>query len=213
MDTATNAMEKVFELRKKNTALDERRAETESALARESQKQATLTAERAKFVAELAGADDATVAFAHHEIDRVDSDLRLSSRVAEGLTKSHARIVSEIAAVASELADATETVEREERVKGLSEFQNQIDKDRSAAEDALGNAREALAALNLTAWQGVEKYGTAAQGLAAPVLEEFRHRQFNPENYGWLPAVANYASLQFTVRPMVKKAETAASAS
>jgi hypothetical protein len=101
----------------------------------------------AKFVAELAGADDATAAWAHNDIDCLDSELRQSSRVAEGLTSSHTLLISEASALGSELAEATEIVEQEARAKDLAAFQNQINQAKNDADDAMGKAREALAAL------------------------------------------------------------------
>ena len=203
MDTTT-ATERVVELRKKLATLDTRRHESETALVRERATQAKATTERAKLVEELAGADDATVAWAHNEIDRLDSALRLSSRVSEGLSNSLSRMVSEIAALTVELTEATNIVEQENREQGLRTLKIQLHQTRQAAEAAIGQAREALTALNLAASQGVERYGVAAQGLAATILDEFRHQQINPELTGWRESRPNFGNLQFTLRPMVR---------
>src|SRR5712664_91404 len=106
MDTLTTASERAVELRKHLAALDKRRHETESALTRENDVHMKATAERATLVEELAGADDATRGWAHREIDRLDSTLRLSSRVSEGLSSSLSKIGRESAAINVELGEA-----------------------------------------------------------------------------------------------------------
>jgi chromosome segregation ATPase len=205
MDTQlTTATERAVDLRKKIAALNTRKHEAESALSRENDAQLKATAERASLVEELTGADDATAGWAHREIDRLDSTLSRSSRVSEGLSKSLSRIASEIAALNAELAEATRIIEQEKREKALVAFKIQFQQAMRSAEDALGNARAALAALNLTASRGVEECGIAAQEFAATLLSEFRHQQNNPELCGWRESRPNYGNLQFTVRPMVK---------
>ena len=204
MDTqVTAATEKAETLHKKLTTLGTRRHETESALARERATHGNLTAERAKLTEELSGADAAMEAWAHSEIDRLDSALRLSSRVMEGLSNSLSRMIGEIAATTVELTDAQQIVEANRRAEGLKAFAAKLKHAVLSAERDLGNSRESLATLNRLASQGVEEYGVPAQGLAASVIEEFRHQQHNPELLGWRQSSANY-NLQFTVRPMTK---------
>jgi hypothetical protein len=204
MVTLTTASERAVELRKQLAALDKRRHETESALTRENDVHLKATAERATLVEELAGADDATAARSHREIDRLDATLRLSARRSESLSSLLARIGREIAALNVELTEATRIVEQEKREKALVAFKIQFQQAMRSAEEALGNARAALTALNLTASQGVEECGIAAQTFAATLLSEFRHQQDNPELLGFRDSRPNYGSLGFTVRPMVK---------
>jgi chromosome segregation ATPase len=206
MDTqVTTATEKVENLHKKLTTLGTRRHETESALSRERATHGNLTAERAKLTEELSGADAATVGWAHSEIDRLDSALRLSSRVMEGLSNSLSRMIGEIAATTVELTDAQQIVEANRRAEGLKAFAAKLKHAVLSAEQALANSRESLATLNRLASQGVEEYGVPAQGLAATVLDEFRHRQNNPELCGWYDARPNYGGFRFSVTPMVKE--------
>jgi len=204
MDTQVMAAtEKAEKLHKKLTTLGTRRHETESALARERATHGNLTAERAKLTEELSGADAATEAWAHSEIDRLDSALRLSSRVMEGQTTSLSRMIGEIAATTVELTEAQQIVEANRRAEGLKAFAAKLKHAVLSTEQALGNSRESLATLNRLASQAVEEYGVPAQGLAASVIEAFRHQQHNPELLGFRQSSANY-NLQFMVRPMEK---------
>jgi chromosome segregation ATPase len=205
MDTQlTTASERAVELRKQLAALDTRRHEAESALARENETQLKATADRATLVEELAGADEATAGWAHSEIDRIDSVLRLSSRVSEGLSTSLSRMASEIKSLSNELSQVQQAIAAEVQAEGLRVFWVELNQARKSAEEALGNARATLAALNLTAARGIEQYGVPAQTFAAQSLSEFRHQQVNPELLGWRDSRNNHENLQFTVRPMVK---------
>jgi chromosome segregation ATPase len=205
MDTAVTAAEKrAVELRKKIALLATRRRETESALARERTTHESATARRAELVGELAGADEARAKRVHAELDGLESKLRASGRVIESLSGSVSKIANEIASLDADLAEAGRIIEHERREQGLSALRIQLQNDRRSAEDAMGNARAALAALNRTALQGVERYGVAAQSLVEPIIEEFRHEQFNPGLIGWRQEFHNFLSLKFTVSPIVK---------
>ncbi len=206
MDTqVTTATERAMELRKQLATLEKRRQETDSALAREHDAHLKATAERGTLVEELAGADDATAGWAHSEIDRLDSVLRLSSRVSEGLSNSLSRMAREIETLSNELGQVQQTIAAEAQAEGLRVFWVELKEARQSAEEALGNARAALATLNLTASRGIEQYGVPAQTFAAQLLSEFRHEQVNPELLGWRDSRQNHVeNLQFTVRPMVK---------
>src|SRR5258708_23220060 len=159
MDTqVTAATEKAETLHKKLTTLGTRRHESESALARERATHGNLTAERAKLTEEFSGADAATEAWAHSEIDRLDSALRLSSRVMEGLSNSLSRMIGEIAATTVELTDAQQIVEANRRAEGLKAFAANVKHAALSAERDLGNSRNTLATLTRLAPQGAEDY-------------------------------------------------------
>jgi chromosome segregation ATPase len=202
--TATPTAKRAVELRKQLAGLYTRKREAESALAREHDTQQKATAERITLVAELVDADSATAGWAHREIDRLDSALRVSSRLSEGLSNSISRMTSENESLSNELQQVERAIAAEEHAEGLRVFAAQLNQARRSAEEALGNARAALAALNLAAARGFEQYGVAAQSFATGLLEEFRHQQVNPELIGWRDSRPNYANLQLTVRPMVK---------
>jgi len=206
MDTMTVAAAaggRAAELRTKINGLYRRKGEVELALQREHVAQEGAAAKRASLVQELPGGDDAMVGFVHAEIDGLDNTLRVSCRVAEGLSTSLSRIGGEIAALEVEFTEATRIVEQQNRERGLATLRIKLQQDRDAAENAFGNLREALATLNSTASRGVEQYGVAGQNLVTPVIEAFRHTQHNPELLGFRQSSANY-NLQFMVRPMTK---------
>jgi chromosome segregation ATPase len=209
MDTMTvttaTATERVEKLRKKLATLDTRRHETEAALARERATHGDVTAKRAALTEELAGADAATAGWAHGEIDRLDSALRLSSRVTEGLSNSLSRMIGEIAATTAELTDAQQIVEANRRAEGLKAFAAKLKHAVLSAERDFANLRESLATLNRLASQGVEEYGAPAQGLAETALEAFRHQENNPESFGWRDSRPNYGGFRFSVTPMTRE--------
>jgi len=111
----------------------------------------------------------------------------------------------EIETLSNELGQVQQTIAAEAQAEGLRVFWVELKEARQSAEEALGNARAALATLNLTASRGIEQYGVPAQTFAAQLLSEFRHEQVNPELLGWRDSRQNHVeNLQFTVRPMVK---------
>lgn len=203
MMTATTAMTRAAELRTKINGLYRRKGEVEGALQREHVMQEKVAAKRKELVRELPGADSATEAWAHSEIDAADNALKLSIRTAEGLQGTLAKLLNEIASLETELAEATRIVEQGKREHGLRALEIQLQEDRHSVEEALAALRLALTALNLTASQGVEQYGVTAQNLVTPVLEALG-RQHNPESLGWRYKGLNYGNFVFTVRPMVR---------
>ena len=193
-------------IQKKLDSLNQQSRETESALARERSTHANLTAKRTKLLEELVGADAATSGWAHGEIDNLDFSLRASSRVAEGLSNSLARINSEKSTVTSEFARAQETCQQEERAQAFSALQTQIRQDKQASETALDAARSALFALNRTAVQGIAECGEAGRNLVTSALEEFKDQQFNPELLGWRDwGFEVFTNLRFQIYPMARK--------
>jgi hypothetical protein len=205
MMTATTATTRAAELRTKINGLYRRKGEVELALQREHIVQERAVAKRKELVGELPGADAATEAWAYSEIDAADNALKLSIRTAEGLQGTLTKLLNEIAPLEIELAEATRIIEQGKREQALRVFEIQLQEDRYAIEEALSSLRLALTALNLTASQGVEQYGVAAQNLVTPVLEALQ-RQHNPESLGWRYKGLNYGNFVFTVRPMVKDA-------
>jgi hypothetical protein len=155
-------------------------------------------------VADLPGADDALIAYTHAEVDKLDETLRLSVRVAQGLNSSHDRVVIEIASLDVELAEVTRIAGQQKRAEGVAALRTKFQESVNRADKALADAREALATLNVLASRGIEEYGIEAHAFVGPVLEEFRHRQFNPESYGWRLSSPSFANLRFAVAPMVK---------
>jgi hypothetical protein len=199
--TATNTATK---LQAEINGLYRRKGEIELLLQREHVMQEKVAAKRKELVGELPGVDSATEAWAHSEIDAADNALKLSIRTAEGLQSTLTKLLNAIASAEIEFAEATRIIEQGKREQGLRALEIQLQEDRQTAESAFGNLRKALAALNLTASQGVEQYGVAGQNLVTPVIEEFRHQQHNPELLGYRQSSANY-NLQFMVRPMTKE--------
>jgi hypothetical protein len=204
MMTAMTATTRATELRPKINGLYRRKGEVEQALQREHIVQERVVAKRKELVGELPGADSATEAWAHSEIDAADNALKLSIRTAEGLQVTLTKLLNEIASLEIELAEATRIVEQAKRGQSLRALEIQLQGDRHTVEEALAALRLALTALNLTASQGVEQYGVAAQNLVTPVLEALG-RQHNPESFGWRYSRPNYGNFQFTVRPMVRE--------
>jgi hypothetical protein len=206
MDAMMTATTRAAELCTKINALYRRKGELEMALQREHITQEAAMAGHVKLVQELPGVMDiATDAFLHSEIDKHDETLRLSCRVAEGLQVTLRRLLDEIAPLEIELAEATRIVEQAKREQGLRALEIQLQKDRHTVEEAFAAARLALTALNLTAARGVEQFGVEGQRLVEPVISEFRHREINPEAFGWRDSRPNYGSFRFSVTPMERK--------
>jgi hypothetical protein len=206
MDTATGATKQRDTIQKKLTVLDRQCRETESALSRERATHGNLTAKRSKFLEELPGADNATEGYLHREIDGLESQLRISSRVAEGLSNSLARLTGERTRLHAEFVEVQEIAAQEKRAQAFTVFSTQIGLDRHAAAAALDAARSALFALNHTAVQGIKECGEQGRSLVGSVLEEFLHQQHNPEALlGWRSVGFELSGdLRLTVRPMVK---------
>src|SRR5258708_15089231 len=80
--TATMATLRATELRTEINGLYRRKGELELALQREHVMQEQVAAKRKELVGELPGADSATEAWAHSEIDAADNALKLSIRTA-----------------------------------------------------------------------------------------------------------------------------------
>jgi hypothetical protein len=203
MMTAATATTQAAELRTKINGLYRRKGEVEQALQREHIVQERVAAKRKELVGELPGADSATEAWAHSEIDAADNALKLSIRTAEGLQGTLAKLLNEIASLEIELAETTRIVEQAKREQALRALEIQLQEDGHAIEEALSSLRLALTAMNRTAVQGVEQYGVAAQNLVTPVLEALG-RQHNPESLGWRYSGLNYGNFLFTVRPMIR---------
>jgi chromosome segregation ATPase len=204
MDTqTTKATQREAELRRQINALYRRTGEIEIALQKEHIAQERIVARRKELVKELPGADLALEAWTNSELDKLDEVLKFSIRTAEGLKSSHDRVVNEIASLDVELAEVTRIAGQQKRAAGISALRTKVQENVNNADKALADAREALATLNVLVSRGIEEYGIEAQAFVGPVLEEFRHRQFNPESYGWLLSRGS-ANLRFMVAPMVK---------
>ena len=205
MDTATmTASERAVELQKKITALDGRRRDTESALARETTAQRDLTAKRAVLVEELPGADEATVAWAHNEIDGIDSRLRGSSRVAEGLSNSLPKLVNEIAALTAELEQVASEVRAQERAAQLKAFTEKLRCAAKEAEQDLNRVRESLSALTRLGADGVAAFEFDAQRICEQAFADFFASQTNLDERGWRPASPSYTTIEFLIRPLTR---------
>ncbi len=210
--TATKASERAEQLRKQLAGLHRRKGEVEVALQREHGTQEDATAKRAKLVGELAGADEATAAWAHHEIDGLDSTLRLSSRVAEGLSNSLSGLVREIAGLEPELHEAELQVGRERSAKSLTDFRNRLEQAAHQVAQDLDNARRAFGALHLCAVKGidehvVEEYRNAALRICEQVFSDFESKQVNLEARGLKRVAAGFQNTSNTgvfIRPMIE---------
>jgi hypothetical protein len=205
MDTASVAAKQRDVIQRKLTALDQQHRETESALTRERTTHGNLTAKRAKLLEELPGADDATAGYLHREIDSLESELRSSSRLVEGLSASLSRLTGERAKLHAEFREAQDIAEQERRVQAFTEFATQVEVDRRAAEGAFDALRSALFALNHTLVLGVRDHGEAGRSFSTSILDKFASQQHNPEQFGWKSHGFELAgNMQFTIRPMVK---------
>jgi len=205
--TATKASERAEQLRKQLAGLYKRKGEVEVALQREHGTQENATAKRAKLVGELAGADDATAAWAHNEIDGLDSTLRLSSRVAEGLSQSLSGLVNEIAALNLEFTEARRAVEQETAARDLEVFGVEL---RQGIQDCIENlaaVRKSLAAVNVLSAKAVERHADslttriAVLQIAEAEFEKLFAAERNLTNNGWHHATPPFRhDLQFVVR-------------
>lgn len=202
--TATPTAERAAKLRNQLAALDVAKQKTESKLAEEHATLRRVASKRGELVESLTGANEVVSRRAHKELDECDSAIRVTERMTEGLQKALSKTVQEIESLRNELGQIEQAIAAEAQAEGLRVFAVQLKQARRSAEEALSNARTALAALNSTAARGVEQYGVAAQNFVLPALDEFRHGQVNPELLGWRDSRPNFANLQFTVRPMVK---------
>jgi hypothetical protein len=200
--TATTAVERAASLRSKLESLHEKRRETDSALAREHALQSDLTAKRGKLTEELNGADEATEAFLHNEIDGLDESLRFSSRLSEGLSNALPRIVSEITALGEEFAEVQRQIGLASRAKALEDFQKKLKEASDSAENHLAQTRESLALLNRIAANGVEQFGFQGQRTCEEIFASFFDKQSNLGRDGWNLATPSYTNLQFLIRPM-----------
>ena len=210
MDTQlTTATEQAGALRKQLAVRNTRRQESESALAREHATHARVTAERAKLVEELAGADNATAGWAHGELDRLDSALRLSSRLAESLEKALAKAVHEIQALGAELMEVESAIRAGERAKALEAFRINLQQAARRASESLDNARADLAALVLLETKAVlGANGDAVHEgnihrICEPILADFTSQQANLDSRGWR-LFQGLRGLQFLIRPMTR---------
>jgi hypothetical protein len=205
--TATKATERAEQLRKQLAGLHKRKGEVEVALQREHGTQEDATAKRAKLVGELAGADEATAAWAHNEIDGLDCTLRLSSRVAEGLSQSLSGLVNEIAALNLEFTEARRAVEQETAARDLEVFGVEL---RQGIQDCIENlaaVRKSLAAVNVLSAKAVERHADslttriAVLQIAEAEFEKLFAAERNLTNNGWHHATPPFRhDLQFVVR-------------
>ena len=203
MDTvqATVATRQRDSLQKKLDSLGQQYREAE----RERATHGNLSTKRAKQVEELVGADDATTGYLHREIDSLDSDLRASSRLAEGLQNSLSRLTTERTKLHAEFVEAQEIAEQERRSRAFNVFSNQIRLDRQSAEVALDAARSALFVLNRTAGEGNVQHGEAGRQVVALLLGEFTQQQRDPHVLGWKDfGFQKTGDLSFRIEPMVK---------
>jgi hypothetical protein len=210
MDTqATATTETAVVLRKQLAVLDTRKQETESALARERATHARVTGERAKLVEELAGADDATAGWAHGELDRLDSTLRLSSRLAESFEKALSKIANEVEALNAEVLEVERVIRAEERAKALEAFRINLQQAARRAGESLDSARADLAALviletnTVLAANGGAQHEANIHRICEPILDEFTRQQANLDSRGWRP-FQGFRGLQFLIRPMTR---------
>jgi hypothetical protein len=201
MDTATKA---AAELRRQLVGLQATKQQNENGLAGERSTLRRATERRVTLVGELVAADEATTAWANVEIDRQDNTIRTTERRIQSYEIALARIDGQIGQLSIELTEAVKIVEQEKREQGLRVFRVQFQKAKETAERALASAREALAALNLTATEGTEQYGITVQDFVATVLQEFKHQQVNPQLLGW-KAVRQGADLSIMLYPMERK--------
>lgn|SRR3984957_8591056 len=209
--TATKASERAEQLRKQLAGLHKRKGEVEVAFQRERGTQEGATAKRAELVGELAGADDATAAWAHDEIDGLDSTLRLSSRVAEGLSNSLAGLIRDIAGLEPELREAELQVARERHAKSLTDFRNRLEQAAHQAAEDLDTARRAFASLHVCAAEGIEEQGAEEYRISALricelVFAEFESKQTNLAARGLKRLAIGFQNTVQTgvfVRPMV----------
>ena len=205
----TTATARVAELRNQLKVLDTRRGEAESALTRERATHAHVTAERAKVVEELAGADDATAGWAHGELDRLDSALRLSSRLAESFEKALSKTAKEIEGLHAEVLEVERVVRAEERAKALEAFRINLQQAARRAAASLDSARADLAALviletnTVLAASGDAAHEVNIHRICEPILEEFTRQQANPDSRGWR-LFHGLRGLQFLIRPMTR---------
>src|SRR5258707_11418555 len=209
--TATKATERAEQLRKQLAGLHKRKGEVEAALQREHGTQEDATVKRAKLVGELAGADEATAAWAHNEIDGLDSTLRLSSRVAEGLSNSLSRLVNEIATLNLEYTEARRAVEQEAAARDLEVFGVELGQGIQDCIENLAAVRKSLAAVNVLSAKAVKRHADspttqiAALRIAEAAFEKLFAAERNLTNNGWHHATPTFRhDLQFVVRAWVQ---------
>jgi hypothetical protein len=185
MDTATAVSGRAAELRKRVNALYRRKGETEAALQREHIAQEGVVARRQGLVAELPGADSATEAWAHSEIDVADSALKVSIRTAEGLQGILTKLVTEIAGLEPELREADLQVEQEKLAKAFEEFRGNLERCAEGLTQTLDAARRSFACLHIAAQEGMDKFAIdgrfriAALNACEEVFAAFYAKQMN----------------------------------
>jgi chromosome segregation ATPase len=207
MDTQTmTATERAAELRKKIAALDGRRREAESALARENAAQRDMAARRLALVEELPDADEATTGYLNAEIDDIDSRLLVSSRLVEALSNSTPKLTNEIAVLNAELSEVQGILDAAARAADLKAFDAKVQYAGKEAERALAYAREALSTLNRLSADGCSAFGLPAQRLCDSVFGALHERENNLGRDGWKTAVpAHQPNLGFIVRAVTRQ--------
>ena len=205
------ATEKVTRISKRIETLKGRRRESESLLAVQTAKQQEFTAKRKKLLAELPGADIATEAWIHNELDDIDSAHHFSSRATEALSNALPILENEIAGLESELREVESQVARDRQAKLLTDFRNRLEQAaRQLAED-LDNARRNFGSLHLCAFKGIHEQGAEEHRLAAlhiceQVFAEFASKQVNLEARGLelvRTGFQNTSNTVIPIRPMV----------
>ena len=202
--TATKEVERAAQLRKKITALNERKRELESKYAKERAALAAAEGTRLALVKELAGADAATEGWANSEIDKLDSLLVTLGRKVSALESALAAVEVELEPFTRELTEVQIVIQEQERVAKLRVFQSKMENAAKLASDTLDNARERLADLNRLAAQGIEAYGDAGLRICGPVVEQFVLHHSNLDAAGWKASRPSYTRLEFWIRSMTR---------